>query len=201
MPGPPDNFQAHVSPCDRPAFIYQPARPPNLNRAFAVQLSLVLSEGTKGPNQRYGILRTASAQYIPVRMNRLVYVVALYSILCDWQRPLNLYHSLDKLADVQVGDIFLIFFFFFFFFFSENRLWHFMQIVFIGDNSHEMSNLVFWEKLRKIFQKCRLLKFLPRVLTLKEIYQISIEICRHGFYSRFKRYLAMSLSTTSFMPN
>ena len=34
----------------------------------------------------------------------------------------------------------------FFLFFSENRIWHFMQIVSYGDNLHEMSNPVFWEK-------------------------------------------------------
>ena len=34
----------------------------------------------------------------------------------------------------------------FFLFFPENRIWHFMQIVSLGDNLHEMSNPVFWEK-------------------------------------------------------
>ena len=34
-------------------------------------------------------------------------------------------------------------FFFFFFFLSENRIWLFMQIVYTGDNLHEMSNPVF----------------------------------------------------------
>ena len=34
----------------------------------------------------------------------------------------------------------------FFLFFPENRIWHFMQIVSIGDNLHEMSNPVFWKK-------------------------------------------------------
>ena len=34
----------------------------------------------------------------------------------------------------------------FFLFFPENRIWHFMQIVSVGDNLHEMSNPVFWEK-------------------------------------------------------
>ena len=49
----------------------------------------------------------------------------------------------------------------FFLFFSENRIWHFMQIVSLGDNLHEMSNPVFWEKIRKITSFCRLLK-MPR---------------------------------------
>ena len=34
----------------------------------------------------------------------------------------------------------------FFLLFPENRVWHFMQIVSLGDNLHEMSNPVFWEK-------------------------------------------------------
>ena len=34
----------------------------------------------------------------------------------------------------------------FFLFFPENRFWHFMQIVSNGDNLHEISNPVFWEK-------------------------------------------------------
>ena len=34
----------------------------------------------------------------------------------------------------------------FFLFFPENRIWHSMQIVSLGDNLHEMSNPVFWEK-------------------------------------------------------
>ena len=34
----------------------------------------------------------------------------------------------------------------FFLFFPENRIWHFMQIVSLGDNLHEMSYPVFWEK-------------------------------------------------------
>ena len=34
---------------------------------------------------------------------------------------------------------------YFFLFFPENRIRHFMQIVSIGDNLHEMSNPVFWE--------------------------------------------------------
>ena len=36
--------------------------------------------------------------------------------------------------------------FFFFFFSPENRLWHFMQIVAIEDNLHELLKPIFWEK-------------------------------------------------------
>ena len=35
------------------------------------------------------------------------------------------------------------------FFFPENRIWHFMQTVSIGDDLHKMSNPVFWEKEEK----------------------------------------------------
>ena len=34
---------------------------------------------------------------------------------------------------------------YFSYFFPENRLWHFMQIVSIGDNLHEMSKPICWE--------------------------------------------------------
>ena len=36
------------------------------------------------------------------------------------------------------------------YFFQEYRIWHFMQMGSIGDNLHEMSNCVFWEKIEKI---------------------------------------------------
>ena len=59
----------------------------------------------------------------------------------------NLHHSLDLLSrrqinKIEIGDIF----------FLENRICYFMQIVSIGDNLHEMSNPVLWEKSEKIFQ-------------------------------------------------
>ena len=41
-----------------------------------------------------------------------------------------------------------------------------MQIVAMGDNLHEMSNPVFWEEQENI-SKCRLLRTLPRVLSVK----------------------------------
>ena len=34
----------------------------------------------------------------------------------------------------------------------EYKIWHFMQIVSIGDNLHEMSNPVSWEKYEKYFR-------------------------------------------------
>ena len=39
----------------------------------------------------------------------------------------------------------------FFLFLPENRIWHFMQIVSIGDNLHEMSKPVFLENWKKYF--------------------------------------------------
>ena len=35
-------------------------------------------------------------------------------------------------------------------FFPEDMLWYFMHIVSNGDNLHEMSNPVFWERIRKL---------------------------------------------------
>ena len=70
-----------------------------------------------------------------------------------------------------------------FLFFPENGIWHFMQIVSIGDNLHEISKPVFWEKKKeticmkyqilfsgknkKNISKWCLLKNLPRVLSVK----------------------------------
>ena len=41
-----------------------------------------------------------------------------------------------------------------------------MQIVSLGDNLHEMSNPVFWEKVRKIFQDISA-EFAQRVVKVK----------------------------------
>ena len=38
----------------------------------------------------------------------------------------------------------------FFLFFPENRVWHFMQVVSIGDNLHEMSQPVIWENKKNV---------------------------------------------------
>ena len=40
----------------------------------------------------------------------------------------------------------------FFLFSPENRLWHFMQIVSLGDNLHEKSKPIFWENLEEHFK-------------------------------------------------
>ena len=55
---------------------------------------------------------------------------------------------------------------FVFLFFLENRFWRFVQIVSIGDNLHEMSNL-FSRENKKTFQHVVCWKFLPRVLSVK----------------------------------
>ena len=39
-----------------------------------------------------------------------------------------------------------------FFLLPEYKIWHFAQIVSIGDNLHEMSNPVSWEKYEKYFR-------------------------------------------------
>ena len=44
-------------------------------------------------------------------------------------------------------------FFFFFLFFPENRILYFMQSVSFGDNLHEISNPVFWEKKKNMYFK------------------------------------------------
>ena len=47
-----------------------------------------------------------------------------------------------------------------------------MQIVSNGDNLHEMSNPVFWE-IKKNISKCRLLKFLLRVLSVNKFVHLA----------------------------
>ena len=51
-------------------------------------------------------------------------------------------------------------------FLPENGIRHFMQIVSLGDNLHEMSNL-FSRKNKKNILVCHLLKILPSVLSVK----------------------------------
>ena len=53
----------------------------------------------------------------------------------------------------------------FFFLFQENRIWYYIQI---GDSMHELSNPVFWKRNnKKNISKCFVLKFLPRVQSVK----------------------------------
>ena len=53
-----------------------------------------------------------------------------------------------------------------------------MQIVSNGDNLHEMSKLVFWEKKKNI-SICCLLKILPRVLSIKDM---RCNVRKHTFW-------------------
>ena len=79
------------------------------------------------------------------RMPRLIWVFAestgrFVSFVKCWFKYLPL--TLSTLGKIFSRRHFEIFFLFF----TENRIWHFMQIVSLGDNLHEMSNPVFWEK-------------------------------------------------------
>ena len=53
----------------------------------------------------------------------------------------------------------------FFLFFPGNRIWHFLQIVPIGQFAWNVKSC-FLEKIGKHISKCRLLKILPRVLSV-----------------------------------
>ena len=68
---------------------------------------------------------------------------------------LNLYNSLSVFSRRQIGDSLLIF--------SRKQDLTFQAN---GDNLHEMSNLFFWEKWEQTILRCRLLKFLHRMLEL-----------------------------------
>ena len=68
---------------------------------------------------------------------------------------INLYHSL--LAN-SADNTLVIFFFIIILLFPENRICHFMQIVFSGDNLHEISKTFYLGKNKKSDSNCRLLK-------------------------------------------
>ena len=50
----------------------------------------------------------------------------------------------------------------------ENRIWHFIQIISLGDNLHVMSKPIFWEKQEKYFKMVSA-ENLPRVLSVKDM--------------------------------
>ena len=56
----------------------------------------------------------------------------------------NFYHSVDHSAGDKLMLVFL--------YFLENGLWQFLQIVFLGDNMHEIPKPIFWEKQEILFQ-------------------------------------------------
>ena len=59
----------------------------------------------------------------------------------------NLSHLLDKFSRQQIGDIFSIFV-------PENRVWRYIQIVFLGDNLHDM--FFFSGENKRTISECRL---------------------------------------------
>ena len=146
-------FQAYEDTKD----LDQPAHPHSLIRAFPVRqqnhwiLQYVWME-SKGPNDT-------------LCMHRMIWIFTfctcsktLYCLV--W--PIYLVSlTFTTLWAFSADDKLMIFFLFF----PENRIWHFMQIVSLGDNLHEMSNPVFWEN-KKNLPKCCLLKILPRVLSV-----------------------------------
>ena len=70
----------------------------------------------------------------------------------------NITVSQDRKVTYSAGNKFL--------FYPENWLWHFMQIVSIGDNLHEMSKPFFLGNKRNIFQHVICWKFYPASLAL-----------------------------------
>ena len=52
---------------------------------------------------------------------------------------------------------------------QKNMLWHFLKIVFLGDNLHELSRVVFWKNKKYL----KILHFLPTMLTVP----IQISLC------------------------
>ena len=65
-----------------------------------------------------------------------------------------------------------------FLFFPENRIWHFMQIVSLGDNLHEISNPGFWEN-KKIIINLSSAELAKRVVKVKMLF--SEVIRRHEY--------------------
>ena len=57
----------------------------------------------------------------------------------DQSHSVLMYSTLGKIFSRHHIEIFFLYF-------TENSFSHFMQIVSTGDNLHEMSNPIFWEK-------------------------------------------------------
>ena len=73
--------------------------------------------------------------------NRVLWLLTEHSLYYKYLFFLTLSTLGKHLSSQHFG-----FFFFFFFFFFRKPISHLMQIVSKGDNLHEMSNPVFWEK-------------------------------------------------------
>ena len=65
----------------------------------------------------------------------------LFNVWVNYGKELNSTTLWANTADDKLAIFFL-----FFLLSTENKTWYYVQIVFIGDNLHEMSNLVAWEK-------------------------------------------------------
>ena len=61
-----------------------------------------------------------------------------------------------------------------FLFFTKSWIWHFMQIVSIRDTLHKNVKSCFLGRIRKNITKCRLLKILPRVLSVMFFFSVSV---------------------------
>ena len=71
---------------------------------------------------------------------------------------------------------------------TVNRIRHFIQIVSSGDNLPEMSNPISEKKNKKNISICRLLKVLPRVVSVKAIVQDNIKSSLKSFKLRDIKY-------------
>ena len=99
----------------------------------------------------------------------------------------------------------------FFLNFPQNRIWFFIQTVSIWDNLPEMPKSCFLGKIKKLISTCRLLKILPKVLSIKGtalqrkaisrklIYYFSIKTYVVGtHYKHLKEMLLMSTHNICF---
>ena len=89
--------------------------------------------------QRNVMYRELDCICCDINMNMLRYKLHFVQVRI-W---FNLNHSLGKFSRRQIGDIFFLFF-------PENRICHLMQIFSMGNNFHEMTNSVFWERWENI---------------------------------------------------
>ena len=84
-------------------------------------------------------------------------------------------------------------------FFLEKRFWHSMQSVSNGDNLHEMSNHVFWEKLKREAHG----PLCSPELTCKQVRLCSLNFCIQNLHSvlskLFSQYLNFDISCLLFM--
>ena len=142
-------------------------------------LKWVLPPFWKGVYYRRKVFAPIGSNFFPFRINRFSEMVhgktneksqklsPLYTMAENLPSvsPLT-FSTLGKRFSRRHFIFFIYFIYFFFLFFPENRFWYFMQIVSNADNFQEIQILLS-EKNKKNILKCRLLKFLPRVLSVK----------------------------------